>query len=224
MTKEEFLQAKANAPINQVLQESIAYKRTIQFDILPLLTKMEVYDIHKSRKNEGVIDKLCQLGALQMHKGYGFISIYACAMAIATIIKEYEWGLEYLKSDGLYELVTRIENKISIAQKQKISNVSDKDIKIFISSYHKRYQWGEFIEQSAAFRNVELSFSNKRQNITVSIIPSLTPKTAQLLFNNGNCYTYNGSGYSFVVHFNEFDEIEFFSLELLARNLKLEYY
>ena len=37
-------------------------------------------------------------------------SAYCAAMAVGTIIKEYEWGTQYLTPDGLYELATRIYN------------------------------------------------------------------------------------------------------------------
>lgn len=109
-------------------------------------------------------------------------------------------------------------------KKHGITNDSSKEIKIFMSTYHKRYQFGQYIEQSAVPRKVELSFSNGGQNLGVSIIPSLSYKSAQLQSQQNNCKIYNGEGYRFVIYFDNLNRIRLFSLELLERQLKIEYY
>lgn len=50
-----------------------------------------------------------------IHLGYRKYSIkpttenlYCASIAVATIIKEYEWGMEYLIGDGLYKLAKRV--------------------------------------------------------------------------------------------------------------------
>ncbi len=114
ITKESFLQAKDTAPLMQVLTESIRYKNAIQTSIIPMLTNQELEDVKNSRINLDVINKFCQLGAWQPNVTSNTTSLYACAMAIATIIKEYGWGTDYLTPDGLYNLVTSILDKAPI--------------------------------------------------------------------------------------------------------------
>ena len=108
LTKESFIQTKLTTPVQQVLMESINLKKIIQVRVIPLVTFEEKMDIRDGRINENVVDKLCLVGALQLESRSSMASLYACTLAIATIIKEYEWGTEYLTTDGLYELATRI--------------------------------------------------------------------------------------------------------------------
>lgn len=97
-------------------------------------------------------------------------------------------------------------------------------VKIFISSYHKRFQSCRLIEQSVVQRKIELFFSEDYMKLAVSITPVLSRKLARLVSHQNNRSIYEGSGYRFRIYFNEFDEVEFFSLELLERELELEYY
>ncbi|WP_300704381.1 hypothetical protein [Bacteroides sp.] len=109
-------------------------------------------------------------------------------------------------------------------KKHCATNGFDKDIRVFMSSCHKRYQYGKYVEQSMVPRKVELSFSNGESNLAVSITPSLSRKSARLISRNGNCLIYSGEGYRFTVNLDDFDEVELFTLEIPDRQLKLEYY
>lgn len=111
-TKQEFENAKNGVAMMQILQFSIPYKTAIQTQIIPSLTQKELEDIRDCRLNQNVIDRLCQIGAWQPNATDDLLHLYACAMAIGTIIKEYEWGLHYVMGDGLYDIALKInENK-----------------------------------------------------------------------------------------------------------------
>lgn len=111
-TKQEFENAKNGASMMQILQLCIPYKKVIQTQIIPSLSQRELEDIRDCRLNQNVVDRLCQIGAWQPDVMDDLLHLYACAMAIGTIIKEYEWGIHYIMGDGLYELALKIvENK-----------------------------------------------------------------------------------------------------------------
>lgn len=111
-TRQEFENAKNGASMMQILQLCIPYKKAIQTQIIPSLSPKELEDIRDCRLNQNVIDRLCQIGAWQPNATDNIINLYACAMAIGTIIKEYEWGLNYIMGDELYEIALKInENK-----------------------------------------------------------------------------------------------------------------
>lgn len=101
---------------------------------------------------------------------------------------------------------------------------SGQNIVVFMSSFHKRYQSGRFIEESVVPRKIELSFNNNEQNLDVTITPSLSRKTSKLRYNNGSTRIYEGDGYRYTIKFDIFEEVSHFTLELIERDLKLEYY
>lgn len=103
----------ANAVRNNlmsVLPKMINYKKYIQVKVLDIATRQELEDVRDCRINQGMIDKLVKLCKVAMCGAQDAQSVYCAAMAVGTIIKEYEWGQQYLTPDGLYELATRIYN------------------------------------------------------------------------------------------------------------------
>lgn len=113
VTKEQFDSAAREVRSNPMalISVMIDYKSDIQRAVIPTLTTSELADISDSRINDAVIDKLCQLAEQKWYNSAGdATTLYCAAMAVATIIKEYEWGMHYLLSDGLWEIAQRIQN------------------------------------------------------------------------------------------------------------------
>lgn len=88
----------------------IPYKTSIQNEIIPQLTQQELLDIKYSIKNHYVINKLAKIAARHYKEIPNNETLFCLSMTLATIIKEYEWGTEYLTPNGLYELAKRIQN------------------------------------------------------------------------------------------------------------------
>lgn len=111
ITKQEFEKA-ANEIRNDVfsaLPKMISYKSTIQKKVLDIATQREMLDVAACRINEGMIDKLTMLAYDEWIKDGDAKSLFCAAMAVATIIKEYDWGVHYLTREGLYEIANRIQ-------------------------------------------------------------------------------------------------------------------
>lgn len=96
---------------------------------------------------------------------------------------------------------------------------------IFYSSCHKRYEHDVLITQSKVPRTINVQFINDRDEIIVSIEPTLSAKTGYLIEGNDNFLVYNGKDpdYRFTLTFDDFEEIETFVLEMPNRELKIIY-
>lgn len=112
ITKQEFDLAARQvlSDFSSVLPKMIGYKSHIQRDIINIASQTELEDVRDSRINQGIINKLCRLAKREWQLSGDAKSLYCAAMAVATIIKEYDWGTQYLVGDGLYEMATRIQN------------------------------------------------------------------------------------------------------------------
>jgi len=88
----------------------IGYKTGIQKAILNIATKDELLDVKNCRINQSMISKLCQIANKELHKTYNAETLFSLSIAVATIIKEYNWGTYYLIDEGLLELADRIQN------------------------------------------------------------------------------------------------------------------
>lgn len=93
-----------------VLPKMISYKSYIQKAILDIATNRELEDVRNCCINQGMIDKLCRLAKNEWMLSSDAQSLYCSAMAVATIIKEYDWGTQYLIGDGLWEIAQQIQN------------------------------------------------------------------------------------------------------------------
>lgn len=91
-----------------LLMRMIPMKSSIQKDVLPLLTRQEETDIAFSRINEQVINKLARLAAAHYRQSPDNTTMYCLCMSVGTIIKEYEWGTDYIKPEGMYKLAQKI--------------------------------------------------------------------------------------------------------------------
>lgn len=96
----------------------------------------------------------------------------------------------------------------------------------FASSFHVRYENGILASKSDADRQISLTFTNDRKNMTVRITPSLSLKEARLENRIDSHLVYRGvdPDYRFDVIFDEWGDVGGFSLELASRRLKLDYF
>lgn len=117
ITKQEFDFAAKTAASNLgvTLPKMISYKSYVQKAILEIATNSELEDVRDCRINQGMIDKLCGLAKNEWMLSADAQSLYCAAMAVATIIKEYDWGTQYLIGDGLWDMAQRIANAGNIA-------------------------------------------------------------------------------------------------------------
>lgn len=110
-TKQEF-EIAAKSVISNIaaaFPQMVSYKTYIQRAIIDIATRQELQDVSDSRINQNMIDKLCKLAKSEWLLMRDVQSLYCAAMAVATIIKEYDWGTQYLKGDGLWEIAQRIQ-------------------------------------------------------------------------------------------------------------------
>ncbi len=112
ITKQEFDLAarQVMSDLSSILPKMISYKSYIQREILNQASQRELEDVRDSRINQGMIDKLCRIAKNEWRLSGDSKSLYCAAMAVATIVKEYDWGSQYIIGDGLYEIATRIQN------------------------------------------------------------------------------------------------------------------
>ena len=93
-----------------VLPKMINYKSIIQREVLEIATRKEMEDVRDCRVNQSMVDKLARLAKRQWARSGDAQSRYCAAMAVATIVKEYDWGTYYLVGDGMWEMACRIQN------------------------------------------------------------------------------------------------------------------
>ena len=112
ITKQEFEQAAEIVRANptSAMPKMISYKSFIQREVLKVATRQEFEDVRDCKINQEMIDKLVTIAKHEWQLSGDTISLYCAAMAVATIVKEYDWGIQYLTGDGLYEMAKRIYN------------------------------------------------------------------------------------------------------------------
>lgn len=111
-TKQEFDIAanQVRSNLMTVLPKMIGFKSHIQSAVLDIATEKELQDVRDCRINQGMIDKLCRIAKDEWQLCGDAQSLYCAAMSVGTIVKEYEWGMQYLVGDGLWEMANRIQN------------------------------------------------------------------------------------------------------------------
>lgn len=97
---------------------------------------------------------------------------------------------------------------------------------VFNSTRHERLQNGYIVSESEIERVIELSFTNDKNRLFVSIEPTLSGKPGNLIEQNDNVLIYRGDDpdFEFTVYFDEFEEVEKFILHRTDRDLQLIYY
>lgn len=112
ISKQEFDNV-ANGAIsnfNVVFPKMVSYKNYIQREILNIATRQELEDVRDCRINHGMINKLASLAKKEWQLCGDAQSLYCAAMAVGTIIKEYDWGTAYLTGNGLWNMASKIQN------------------------------------------------------------------------------------------------------------------
>lgn len=102
------VQATVTKNLSQYLPSMIAYKSSIQRDAISLATSQEISDIAACRLNLSLVDKLVNLGKKHYVLSDKSDTTLYCIMAIGTIIKEYDWGYEYIEQSGMLDLTAKI--------------------------------------------------------------------------------------------------------------------
>lgn len=107
----EFSAAAENVrnKLSSALPKMIDYKTYIQRNVLDVATSEELADVSNGILNQSLLNKLILLAKSKWQSGSSE-DLYCLSMAVATIIKEYGWGTEYLNNEGLFRLAVRIEN------------------------------------------------------------------------------------------------------------------
>jgi hypothetical protein len=123
--------------------------------------------------------------------------------------------------DGLWNfLYEYFDNKLGI----KIDDDVRKTYR-FDSTFHNRYEYGEFITSSEASRKVEVVLSPDMTNAQFSISQTLSNKEGRLISAKDNKYRYLGTDPDFLFEFtlDQFENIESFSLTRTDKNLRIDY-
>lgn len=95
--------------ISSYLPSMMSYKSDIQHEIIELTTPQEFNDIRTCQINTSLINKLATLGKKHFElSDMSDATLYCICMAIGTIIKEYDWGTEYIQQIGMCKLATKI--------------------------------------------------------------------------------------------------------------------
>lgn len=111
VSKQEFDAVAREVTSNYVVAfpKMVKYKNNVQRFILDITTQDELSDIIQCRINQGMVDKLCAVAKRELASDGDVLSLYCAAMAVATIIKEYDWGEFYLTDSGLWDIANRIQ-------------------------------------------------------------------------------------------------------------------
>lgn len=95
--------------LSSYLPKMIDYKTYIQRNVIDIATNEELADVSTETFNSSLLDKLILLAKSKWQSGNSE-DLYCLAMAVATIVKEYGWGTEYINNEGLYRLAMQIDN------------------------------------------------------------------------------------------------------------------
>lgn len=109
ITKDNFLQIGQGILRNvSDFTELMNIKSIIQDEISDKLTPQEIQDLILCKKNMTTINKLIAIGKQHYKLNPTDKKAYMISLSIGTIIKEYDWGTEYLQEDGLFNLAKQI--------------------------------------------------------------------------------------------------------------------
>ncbi|QZE15757.1 hypothetical protein K4L44_07965 [Halosquirtibacter laminarini] len=132
-----------------------------------------------------------------------------------SIINNISWA-------GMGEFLEDYFAKKHFEKKCKSNSQSE----IFYSTKHQRWEDGLLITESQVNRNVNLRFSENREELLVSVEPTLSAKRAFLVSSQDKTFCYQGEDpdFYFRMELNHFDEIQLFELFRVDRNLKIIYF
>lgn len=89
------------------------YKNYIQTKVRDIATYNELNDVKNSIFNQALFNKLIDVACKKWNdeNNKNIELLYCASMSIGTIIKEYDWGMQYVMPDGLYEIAKLILSK-----------------------------------------------------------------------------------------------------------------
>ncbi len=130
-----------------------------------------------------------------------------------TIIQNITWS-------GMYDFLKKYYND---NHGREIDDNATNKI-IFISSRHTRHENG-IISSSIIHRRIELTFSNEGKKLFIEIIPTISPKTAYLVYDTTNKRKYKGDDpdFEFILNINSKLEIEEITMYRLDKKVFWEY-
>lgn len=125
---------------------------------------------------------------------------------------------------GWNEMPAFLDNYFS--EKHEQSSLNGEEQFDFMSIKHERFVNNCMVANSQVDRNIRISCWNGRRDMTIAINPTLSLKRAHLVRRSHNLYIYQGvdPDYIFEVRFDDFDDIDYVSVSLSSRNLKLAFY
>lgn len=104
------IQANVMKNASRYMVLMINFKSLIQREIIPMLSQQELSDIRDCRLNTSTINKLVTLGKKHFQSSTEKSNevLYCLCMAIGTIIKEYDWGTQYIQQSGMCAISQKI--------------------------------------------------------------------------------------------------------------------
>ena len=104
------VQANVMKNASRYMALMINFKSLIQREIIPMLSQQELSDIRDCRLNTSTINKLVTLGKKHFQSSTEKSNevLYCLCMAIGTIIKEYDWGTQYIQQSGMCAISQKI--------------------------------------------------------------------------------------------------------------------
>ena len=95
--------------LSSALPKMIEYKTYLQRNVLDIATSEELEDVKTGTFSESLMMKLIMLAKSRWQSRTNE-ELYCLSMAVATIMKEYDWGTLQLSNEGLVSLAKQIEN------------------------------------------------------------------------------------------------------------------
>lgn len=140
ITKNDLINVRNTSGL-ALLPLMIRHKKNLQGAIFRLLDIVEIVAIQGYEYNDAIVEKLVILASDLYREEESDENLYALSMSVGTIIKEYEWGANYVQMDGLYGIAQRIEACETTEEEFKASHPHC-GVVVFDSSDHIRYQSG----------------------------------------------------------------------------------
>lgn len=108
ITKEQLINVQKTKGMS-LMPKMIFSKQYLQSTIIQSLTPEELNAIKNSVHKDSVVQKLANLASASYLQEPTPENLFVQAMSIGTILKEYGWGIDFIKPDGLFKLAKLIE-------------------------------------------------------------------------------------------------------------------
>lgn len=108
ITKEQLINVQKTKGMS-LMPKMIFSKQYLQSTIIQSLTPEGLNAIKNSVYKDSVVQKLANLASASYLQEPTPENLFVQAMSIGTILKEYGWGIDFIKPDGLFKLAKLIE-------------------------------------------------------------------------------------------------------------------